>query len=302
MPLNLSKLSGIVVFSFLLTAPLLSFSQKEKFQKQIDQIIKSSSGIVGFAVMGLESGEEYVVNGSHKFPMQSVFKFPLAMAVLDQVDQGKLRLDQKIHVAKADLLPNTWSPLRDKYPDGEVDIALSEIVALTVSLSDNNGCDILFRLLGGPGQVDKYMKGLLVDGIAIVATEAEMSRHWDVQFTNWCTPSAMLRLLEVFYSGKKLSPTSHAFLMKVLVETTTAPNRLRGMLPKETVVAHKTGTSGANDRGIAAATNDVGIITLPNGKHLAIVAFVSNSNQRTEDRDLVIARLTKSAFDYYSTK
>jgi beta-lactamase class A len=299
---SLTKLFQLFVFCLFMTTPLLSFSQKGKFKKQIAQIIKTSPGIVGFAVMDLENKGQYVVHERHKFPMQSVFKFPVAMAVLDQVDKGNLSLDQKIHISKANLLPDTWSPLRDKHPDGEADLALSEIVALTVSQSDNNGCDILFRLLGGAAQVDKYVKGLGIGDISIVATEAEMSRHWDVQFTNWCTPPAMLRLLEVFYSAEKLSPTSHAFLMKVMVETTTGVNRLRGMLPKETIVAHKTGTSGTNDQGITAATNDVGIVTLPNGKHLAVVVYVSNSSQGTADRELVIAKLTKTAYDYFSVK
>jgi beta-lactamase class A len=294
------KIFQLFVCCLLITSSLRSFAQKGKFQQQIDQIIKSSPGIVGFGALHLESGEQYVANEHHQFPMQSVFKFPVAMAVLDQVDKGKLRLDQRIHIQKADLLPNTWSPLRVKYPNGEVDVQLSEIIAATVSQSDNNGCDILFRLLGGPKQVDKYIKSIGVKGIAIVATEAQMATDWQVQYTNWCTPPAMLRLLEIFYSGKKLSKDSHAFLMKVLVETTTGSNRLRALLPKETIVAHKTGTSGMNEQGITAATNDVGIITLPNDKHLALVVYVSNSNQSDDARERVIARLAKAAFDYYS--
>ncbi len=82
-------------------------------------------------------------------PMLSVFKFHIALAVLNQVDKGNLTLDQKILIKKSDLLENTWSPLREKYPDGNVELPLSEIITYTVAQSDNNGCDILLRLIGG---------------------------------------------------------------------------------------------------------------------------------------------------------
>ena len=81
--------------------------------------------------------------------MQSVYKYPLALAILNQVDKGIFSLEQKIHIKKEDLLPDTWSPLRKKYPDGNADITLDELLNITVSQSDNNGCDILFRLIGG---------------------------------------------------------------------------------------------------------------------------------------------------------
>ncbi len=178
--------------------------------------------------------------------MQSVYKFPLAMAVLDQVDKGKLSLDQKIFVAKKDLLPETWSPLREKYPAGEVEIPLAEILVYTIAQSDNNGCDILFRLLGGTANVQKYVRSLGIKEIAIAATEEEMSKNRDVQFTNWCKPKAMLKLLEIMNRGDKLSKSSSDFLWKTMLETSTGPNRIKGFLPKETRVAHKTGTSGTD--------------------------------------------------------
>ena len=61
-------------------------------------------------------------------------------------------------------------------------------------------------------------------------------------------------------------------------------------------MAHKTGSSGATN-GIAAATNDIGIVTLPDGRHLAIAVFVSDSKADAATRDAVIARIAKAAWD-----
>ena len=84
-----------------------------------------------------------------------------------------------------------------------------------------------------------------------------------------------------------------------MTETSTGPHRIKGMLPTDVVVAHKTGTSPTNDAGLSPATNDVGIITLPNGKHLAIAILVSNSTDDEATRDAVIAKIAKAAWDAY---
>ena len=292
----------LLLFALLTGVNNLSFAQTDSFKQKIETIIADANGVVGVGIMDLKSRETLLINESHKFPMQSVFKFPLAMAVLDQVDKGKLKLSQKVHITKQDLNPNTWSPIQKKFPDGNIDLTVADLLSYTVSQSDNNGCDILFKLVGGTKNVQSYVHGLGVKNIAIVATEEEMSKGWDVQFTNWCQPSAMLQLLDIMYQGKKLSKSSNDFLIKIMTETTTGPNKIKGLLPKDAVVAHKTGASGTNDKGITAASNDVGIMTLPNGKHIAVVLYVSNTPADEKTRDGVMAKVAKAAWDYYRAK
>lgn len=292
----------VVIFLATFLTPTPSLAQIDQLRYNIEKILASSDATVGVGIMDLETRDTITVNGGKKFPMQSVYKFPLAMAVLHQVDQGKLSLDQKIHLTKNDLMPNTWSPLSKKYPEGNVDVPLSEILDLTVSLSDNSGCDILFRLLGGTRAVNTYIHDLGIEGIEIVATEEEMHRNWNVQFTNWCTPYAMLQLLDIFHQGKVLSKTSSEFLWSAMKETTTGPKRIKGLLPNGTQVAHKTGTSGPNKEGLTAAVNDVGVVTLPNGKQFAIVVYVSNSMKDANSLELIIAELSKVSWNYFGAK
>jgi beta-lactamase class A len=246
----------------------------------------------------IETGDTLTVNGNRHFPMQSVYKFPLALAFLHQVDEGKLSLEQKIHISKSELLPNTWSPLRDKYPNGNVDLCLDEILIATVSQSDNNGCDILFRLVGGPKSVNEYIHSLGVKGIAIAATH----REWSVQYSNWSTPSAHLQILKIFHGQAILSQQSTDFLRQIMVKTSTGPRRIKGLLPADAIVAHKTGSSGANDKGVSAATNDVGIVTLPDGRHLSMVVFVSDALAEEPILEGVIAEIAKAAWDAFAVK
>jgi len=287
---------------FILTASLNSSAQKNELRKKLQTIVHAHNSTIGFSLVDLQSGDTLTVNGGQHLPMQSVYKFHLALAVLNQVDQGKLQLDKKILIKKSDLLPNTWSPLRDKYPNGEVEVPLSEILSYTISQSDNNGCDILFRLLGGPAQVNRYIHSLGIKEVSIVATEEQMHKNEQVQFTNWTTPRAATQLLKLFYGKSLLSETSHEFLWKVMTETTTGPNKIKGLLPPGTPVAHKTGSSGANKAGLTAASNDIGIVTLPNGKHFAVAAFVSMSKEDEKATDQIMAELTKASWDYLNAK
>ena len=279
-----------------------AFAQQTTLRDQIIELSKPAKGIVGVSVLNLEDRDTVNYNGNSRLVMQSVMKLPIAMAVLHLVDIGKVSLTQTIHIKKKDL-PKTYSPLRDKYPDGNVDISISDLLGYMVSQSDNDACDILINFLGGPDQVEDYLTMTLkLKGINIEATEADMGKDWNVQYTNWCKPKAMINLIDAFYTGKALMPASRDFLYKIMTETTTSPGRIKGLLPAGTVVAHKTGSSDTNAAGVTAGTNDVGIITLPNGKHVAIAVFITNSNADAATRDAVIAKIAKAVYDYQLTK
>ena len=162
--------------------------------------------------------------------MQSVFKFHIGLYVLSQVDKGLFALDHKILIKKTDLMPNSWSPIRDKYPDG-AELTLAEIIKFTVSQSDNSGCDILLKLVGGPKAVHNYFHKEGFQDVSIVATEEEMHKDWDVQFLNWTTPNCASAVLKSFFDGKLLSKASNDFLMKAMTETITGKKNSRAITP-----------------------------------------------------------------------
>jgi beta-lactamase class A len=72
--------------------------------------------------------------------------------------------------------------------------------------------------------------------------------------------------------------------------------RLEGALPAGTRVAHKSGSSDVVG-GVAAATNDIGLIQLPDGRHIAIAVFVTDSTADEATREQVIARIARAAYD-----
>lgn len=269
-----------------------------ELRDRIEQISQAAQGRVGVkaTVLEIETGESVTLNGNQQFPMQSVYKFPIAMAVLAQVDQGKLKLDQKIRVEASDVLQG--SRILDEKSQG-MEFSLAELLKYMVSESDNTACDMLLRQMGEPMIVTEYLRGLGVNDIVVANTEKELGQDTAVQYRNYATPDAAVVLLRAFHEGKGLSKSSQALLLQLMTETTTGPKRIKGLLPDGTVVAHKTGTSSTVN-GMTAATNDVGIVTLPNGRHMAIAVFVSDSGANDVVREEVIAKVTKAAWDEWS--
>lgn len=283
---------------FIWSAP--AFGQLNNVRAKIDSLALHARGLVGVAAIDLQSGDTLSVQGDGHFPMQSVYKFPLALAVLDRVDKGIITLDQTIHVSREDLRPNTWSPLARRYPAGDIDVPVDTLLKYTIVFSDNNGCDILFRLLGGTHIVNRFVHERGVPDISIVATEYQVQRRPEMASRNWSSPRAMARLLELFFKGRILSPRSQEYLWRLMASSVTGPNRIKGLLPAGAPVPHKTGSSGTNEKGIADATNDAGIITLPDGRHIALAVFVSDSDAPEDERDLIIATIARAIWDGYS--
>ena len=289
------------VFTFLLfTLSLLSFAQKSALKKELKKIIDGKNATVAVSVLSLDDAHLNLnINGDKKLPMQSVFKFHIALAVLDRVDKGEFKLDGRILIARPWLLENTWSPMREQLPPkGNVKTLLSRIIKFTVADSDNNGADILMRLIGGTPEVQKFMNSKDVKDFSIKFNEEEMHKVNDFQYQNYTTTNSMNNLLKKFYDQKIVSKTSTEFLMKTMEEASTGKNRLIAQLPENTVVAHKTGTS-ATQNGVTAATNDAGIVTLPNGKHYAISVFVSDSKEDEATNEKIIADISKTVWDYF---
>lgn len=287
----------VLLFSFSISG---SFAQLTQLQQQMTQLLATKKATVGVSLYKVEGGDSLSIHNGIHYPLQSVFKFHIALTVLHQVDKGRYSLSQKTFVHKSELLPNTWSPLRDKYPNGNVALSLDTILKYTVAFSDNNGCDILLRLLGGATTVNDYIHSLGITDVSIEVNEAEAHKAWEVQYRNWTTPTAATQLLYRFFQGNILSAKSYNFLLNIMAGTLTGQNRLKGQLPSGTRVAHKTGTSDTNEQGVTAAINDIGIIYLPNGRHLLLSVFVSNSRENNETNEKIVADIAKLAWDYFT--
>jgi beta-lactamase class A len=299
--LNRSGNKILYAFFLLILSIQANAQNNDALQEQVAHFLASKNAFVGLAVWDSKGAEILSFRGDDRFPMQSVFKFHIGLTMLAEIDKGRFSLDQKITIEKSELLPGLYSPIREKYPEGSI-LSIAEILEYTVSLSDNVGCDILLKLLGGPDFVEGFIRAHGIEGISIKINEEVMQSNWDLQFQNWTSPNAANRVLHKFFlnSNQELSSNSYHFIWKIMSETATGANRLKGKLPTETVVAHKTGWSGKNEEtGITAAVNDMGIVFLPNGEYFIISVFVSDSKEEPETNEEIIANIAKACWDFF---
>ena len=266
-------------------------------QQKISVIAADARGKVSVACSLPGSDLNCDLNPHTRPPMQSVFKLPLVMTSLHLIEEGKFSLDQPVRFLPSDrILPHTHSPLQDKYPEVNVDIPLRELLRLAVSLSDNSAADLVLRVIGGPEVVQRYMNSIGVDGFQL--KDGERGLHGDVaaQYRNWFEPASAVKLLRRISDDSPLSAEHTALLLAWMKDTPTGAHRIKGELPEGTNVMHKSGTSGSGN-GVAYATNDIGLIALPNGRRLAIAIFVTDAAADEATRDTVIARIAKAAYD-----
>src|ERR1700693_2289101 len=284
---------------FTLTIILISTSAaaQSALQKQIRTIAAEAHGKVAVACSLPDSTLNCDLEPHAHPPMQSVFKLPLAITALQLVEQRTLSLDQPVRFLPSDrILPDTHSQLQDKYPEANVDVPLRELLRLAVSESDNVAADMILRVIGGPPVVNSYMSSMGVAGFHLEDGEDALARDAAAQYRNWFEPAGAVQLLSHIRNNSPLTAEHTQMLLQWMKDASSGLHRIKGDLPSGTIVMHKTGSPGTHD-GLTSATNDVGLIALPDGRRLAIAIFVSDSTADDDTRDAVIARIAKAAYD-----
>lgn len=304
---------------------LQAVSAAPVLEAEIARASTAVGGKVGVAAWKLDGkGERIQVNAGERFPMASTFKIGVAGAILADVDAGKLRLDQLVPVTAADLVPSDG--ISDMFIHPGVSVSVHNLLELMLTLSDNTATDVLTRVAGGPQaatawvrrqgvedqRIDRATAGLLRDFFGLPegpfkeVLEAaakkdpkleERAMHpyaaFDKDVRDTSTPTAMAQLLTKIFNRQALSASSTQVLIDIMQRCRTGAARLRGKLPADTVVAHKTGTIGGT-------VNDVGVITLPDGKGQVVIAvFIKESDAPMEQRERAIAEIARSVRDYF---
>ena len=282
-----------IVLGFMLTfISFLTFAQVNDIEKEVDHLIKGKKAVIGIVLYDYKNQKIFKINDSKHFPMQSVFKFPIVLKVLNEVDKGNMNLTDSILIKNKDLLSDTWSPIRDKYPNGNVRMALSDIIRFTISQSDNNGCDILLHLVGGTSVVNSYLDSLGLMKMKIEKTEAEQHKTPDAQYRNWTTPICAIQLLQLFYDRKILKQTTYNFLWQIMTETSTGS--IKAEIPEKVTVAHKTGSAFFPGHSV---TNDIGIMLLPNNHTILYAIFIKDSDENKEVNYKVISDIGRIIYE-----
>ena len=251
------------------------------------------SALTGVASANAEANGSLSIQSTERFAMCSTFKWVLAAAILQKVDQGKLKLSDPVRYGKKDLLdyaPTTTANL------SKGQMAIGELCAAAVSLSDNPAANLLLPLMGGPAGLTAFVRGLGDTVTRFDRTEPSLNSNIDGDEKDTTTPEAMSNLLRTIFSwdtsyARVLKPESLKSLKDWMVATSTGNARIRAGVPKGAVVADKTGAGEHN------AANDVGVIWLPNKPPVFLSIYTSGGSLDADGRNAVIADITRLVFD-----
>lgn len=294
------------------------------------RIASTSRGRAGAALIHLESGATIDVRGHERFPMASVVKLPIAIEVLKQVAERRLTLDRAVWLGPSDIRP--CCTIERRHAKGGVSFTVIELLEMALIESDNTAADALLKLVGGPDVVERRLRAMGFQYINVDRTEGQLLLDmagvtyapppdlWTIELQrrlladvdrasldlgraryltderDTASPYETAQLLGRLQLGDLLPPSETDLLLTLMIQTTTGPRRLKGRLPPETVVAHKTGTT-------AVVINDAGIITLPPDSkipgRIALAVYVADVGSPGA-MERLIAQLSAAAYEFFT--
>jgi beta-lactamase class A len=303
-----------------------------RLERELLRLSDISGGKVGICAVHIESGKTILQNSKDRYPMASSYKVAIATQLLSRVDSGAISLDQLITIEKNDLHPGSGMISgRFNWPNSTAApaaLSVRSLLELMLLISDNSATDICLRLAGGSAAVNACMNRLGIEGLQVdrptawliadcVGIPMDINQAWSqvrydslakfatsatrqasyLAFENdprdTSTPEAMTLLLTKLYTKPVLKTDTQTLLLDIMRRCETGLGRLKGALPPDTEVLHKTGTLGLT-------ASDVGIITLPdNAGHVAISVFVKSSKKDGNSRERAIAEVTRTIYDYF---
>lgn len=301
---------------------LNAFGQEsEKVSIALKNVSEGLVGHIGVAAQDMNTGKRVFLNGDDPFPMASTYKIAIAVTLLNKVEMGELSLTDMIEIHDDEWVLSDI--IASNFIHQGVTLSVANLIEVMITHSDNTATNVAQRLAGGATIINEHMMLLGIKGMHIDRTTSDYSRdfygqepgrknmteaiknlsldpgiandpqpEFEADAKDKSSPRAMLHLLTLIHEGKVINKENTAFLLGVMSRTVTGPKRLRGLLPANTPVAHKTGTLG----GIS---NDVGYITMPDGHKFAIVVFTRGSDTPLADRDRAIAEVSRTLYDYF---
>lgn len=288
-------------------------------------------GDVGIAVQDIQTGWTAGYRADALYPQQSVAKLWAALAVLDAVDRGGLRLDDPVTVRREDL-SLFHQPLRERVLEqGALATTVGDLLTAALARSDNAANQVLVARVGGPEAVQRVIDAKRLGRIRFGPGERALQTRiagleWKPEFSygkqfwrarafvpkdrrraamndyladpmDGATPGALAAALARLKRGELLSPGSTRRMLADMTASQTGPNRLRGGLKPGWTIAHKTGTGQVLDE-LATGYNDAAILTAPDGRSWAVVVMIGKTTRPVPERQAMMADVARAVVEW----
>lgn len=262
-------------------------------------IVDTVPGTVGIAF--ISDSDTVTVNNDVKYPMMSVFKFHQALGVAETVEKRGTTLDSMLLIHTDEIDRDTWSPMLKKYPEGDFNISISELLAYAITKSDNNASNLLFKHILSPGETNDFVKSIARDTtFQIRYSESEMKTNHTLSYLNYTSPLAAASLMRQVFEEQLVNGTAQDSIKHYLSIVTTGHDRLGAAVQDSDILifAHKTGSGYRNEAGELMAHNDVGYFRLKDGRSYALAILIRDFSGSEAEASAVIANISKCVYNH----
>lgn len=266
-------------------------------------IVDTIPGTVGIAF--ISDMDTVTVNNRVHYPMMSVFKLHQSLAVADAMNARGSSIDSIIHISRYELDSETWSPMLKIYRESEFDISIRDLIKYSLTVSDNNASNLLFKRIVSPSSTDSLIRSLSNDPtFRIMYSEDEMKKKPTLAYRNYSTPLSAASLIKQVFDSTFVNHPAVDTIRKDLTVVTTGMDRLGAIIPQHpvSIFAHKTGSGYRNDAGELMAHNDIGYFQLPDGRAYALAVFLRDFSGTEAEASDIIARISYEVYDYLMNK
>jgi len=300
---------------------------KIALEHDLHELWRKFPGKTGIAVKRIDGNWTIGKRLEDLFPQQSVSKLWVAMTVLDQIDRGKLSLNDPVRITKDDLAV-FHQPIRSQViRNGSVNESVRSLLERAIIKSDNTANDSLLRTVGGPNQIRRFIsraalgrirfgpgERLLQSGIAGLDWKQEYSigrkfytaranlpreqrqralKRYLEDPIDGATPQALVNALDRLSKQELLSAQSSRLLLNLMTRVTSGPNRLKAGVPSGWKFLHKTGT-GQDLPPVSTGYNDIGIMTAPDGTRYAVAVLLADTTASVPERMRLMQAVTRA--------
>lgn len=267
----------------------------DSLRNELCKIAHTAPGQVGIAVI-TPDGDTITVNNDSIYQMMSVFKLHQAIAVAHT-------LDTIISFPRSEMNPDTWSPMLKEHPELQLNITVRDLLRYTLQQSDNNASNLMFSRIVSTHDCDRFIREATgINDFSIRYTEQQMFDNHDLADDNHSSPLACARLMHKLFTDSIVSPDKQSALQQILLDCRTGLDRIYAPLKdkKGVTLAHKTGSGNRNSSGELMAHNDVGRVTLPDGRTYELAVLIRNFNGTEAEAAVVIAEISAAVYQAFT--
>lgn len=226
--------------------------------------------VPGAFVIDVDNGDYFSFNGNATFSSASMIKLPILIAFFQDVDAGKVKLDEMLILQQADVAEGSGDM---QYAGVGSQYSALETATNMIITSDNTATNMIIRRLGGIQVLNQRFRqwGL----------QQTLLRNLlpDLEGSNTTSPKELSSLMILLNDGKLITMKSRDRAFDIMRRTVT-DTLLPSVLSPGSTIAHKTGDIGS-------MVGDVGVVDLPSGRRYAITTMVKRPHNDPRAQDLI---------------